>query len=86
MDEKTVIHSIRKTKCAVSAEEHNKFGGLGESIAHILGQNIPAPLEMVAVNDTFGESGTPEELMKKYGLDAENIVAKAERAISRKKS
>lgn len=85
LDEKAVIDSVRKTRCAVTAEEHNKFGGLGESIAHILTREVPAPLEMVAVNDTFGESGTPEELMKKYGLDAENIVQKAEKAIARKK-
>lgn len=85
LDENAVINSIRKTKCAVTAEEHNKFGGMGESIAHILAKEMPAPLEMVAVNDTFGESGTPEELMKKYGLDAENIVKQAEKAISRKK-
>lgn len=85
LDEKAVIRSILKTRCGVTAEEHNKFGGLGESIAHILTREVPAPLEMVAVNDTFGESGIPEELMKKYGLDAENIVRKAEKAIARKK-
>lgn len=84
LDEKAVIDSVLKTGCAVSAEEHNKFGGLGESIAHILTREIPSPLEMVAVNDSFGESGTPEELMKKYGLDAEHIVAQAQKAISRK--
>lgn len=84
LDEMTVIQSVRKTTCAVSAEEHNKFGGLGESIAHILTREIPVPLEMVAVNDSFGESGTPEALMKKYGLDAEHIVAQAEKAIKRK--
>ncbi len=85
LDEKAVINSVRKTKCAVTAEEHNKFGGLGESIAHIFTREFPAPLEMVAVNDTFGESGTPEELMKKYGLDAENIVMQVQKVIARKK-
>ncbi len=84
LDEKTVIESVLKTKCAVSAEEHNKFGGLGETIAHLLTREVPAPLEMVAVNDTFGESGTPEDLMKKYGLDAAHIVAQAEKSIQRK--
>lgn len=84
LDENAVIASIKKTGCAVSAEEHNKFGGLGESLAHIITREFPVPLEMVAVNDTFGESGTPEELMKKYGLDAEHIVMQAEKAISRK--
>lgn len=85
LDEKAIINSVRKTKCAVSAEEHNKFGGLGESISHVLTKNFPSPLEMVAVNDTFGESGTPEELMKKYGLDAENIIKQVEKVISRKR-
>lgn len=84
LDENAVIRSVRKTKCAVSAEEHNKFGGLGESIAHVLSIAIPAPLEMVAVNDTFGESGTPEELMKKYGLDADHIVEQAMKVVGRK--
>ncbi len=84
LDEAAVIASVRKTRCAVSAEEHNKFGGLGESIAHVLTRDYPAPLEMVAVNDSFGESGTPDELMKKYGLDAPDIVNAALRAIARK--
>jgi transketolase len=84
LDEAAVIASVRKTRCAVSAEEHNKYGGLGESIAHVLTRDYPAPLEMVAVNDSFGESGTPDELMKKYGLDAPDIVNAALRAIARK--
>lgn len=86
LDEAAVIASVRKTRCAVSAEEHNKFGGLGESISHVLTSNTPAPLEMVAVNDSFGESGTPDELMKKYGLDTPDIVNAALRAIARKTS
>jgi transketolase len=85
LDAAAVIESVRKTRCAVSAEEHNKFGGLGESISHVLTSEYPAPLEMVAVNDSFGESGTPDELMKKYGLDTPDIVHAALRAIARKK-
>jgi transketolase len=86
LDAKAVLESVRKTRCAVSAEEHNKFGGLGESISHVLTNEFPAPLEMVAVNDSFGESGTPDELMKKYGLDTPDIVNAALRAVARKKS
>src|SRR5262249_21329238 len=83
LDEKAVLDSVRKTRCAVSCEEHNKFGGLGESISHVLTSNDPTPLEMVAVNDSFGESGTPDDLMKKYGLDTPNVVEAALRAIAR---
>ncbi|HEU4716947.1 MAG TPA: transketolase C-terminal domain-containing protein [Bacteroidia bacterium] len=86
LDEEAVLQSVRKTRCAVSAEEHNKFGGLGECIANVLSKHTPAPLEMVAVNDSFGESGTPDELMKKYGLDTPDIVKAAEKAVSRKNS
>ena len=68
----------------VTAEEHMMLGGLGESIAQLLGRKLPTPLEMVAVNDSFGESGKPADLMKKYGLSSENIVAAAEKAIARK--
>lgn len=84
LDTEAVLQSVRKTKCAVSAEEHNRWGGLGESIASVLSGSFPAPLEMVAVNDSFGESGTPDELMKKYGLDSVDIVNAAMKAISRK--
>lgn len=84
LDAEAVLTSVRKTKCAVSAEEHNRWGGLGESIASVLAGNFPAPLEMVAVNDTFGESGTPDELMKKYGLDTVDIVNAAMKVIGRK--
>lgn len=84
LDVECVISSVRKTKCAVSAEEHNRLGGLGESIAGALTKEFPAPLEMVAVNDSFGESGTPDQLMTKYGLDAPNIVEAALKAIARK--
>ena len=85
LDEKAILDSIAVTGCLVSAEEHNIKGGLGESIASVLVRNRPVPQEFVAVMDTFGESGTPTELMAKYHLNAEAIVSKAERAISRKR-
>lgn len=85
LDEQAILASVRKTGCAVSAEEHNVWGGLGESIAHVLSAQHPAPLELVGVRDTFGESGTPDQLMEKYGLTAGHIVEAAERAMKRKK-
>lgn len=84
LDSEAVLTSVRKTGCAVSAEEHQLAGGLGESIAQLLVSQNPAPMEFVAVQDQFGESGTPAELMKKYGLSSENIV-KAARAVIQKK-
>lgn len=84
LDADAILKSVAKTGCAVSAEEHQRNGGLGDSIAQVLGMNQPAPLEYVAVNDSFGESGTPAQLMDKYGLNAEAIVAAAKRAIARK--
>ena len=84
LDVAAVLKSVEKTGCAVSAEEHMVFGGLGESIASVLSRDYPAPMEIVAVNDTFGESGTPEELMTKYGIDTPNVVEAAKKAISRK--
>jgi transketolase len=84
LDKVTVLDSVQKTGCAVSAEEHQLAGGLGESIAQLLARNTPVPMEMVAVMDTFGESGTPNELMKKYGLDTGDIVEAALRARERK--
>lgn len=84
LDEKAILASVRKTKCAVTAEEHQLNGGLGDSIAHVLSKNFPAPIEMVAVNDTFGESGTPADLMKKYGIDTPNIVEAVEKVLKRK--
>lgn len=84
LDEEAIIRSVSKTRCAVSAEEHMMNGGLGDSIAQILARRMPTPLEMVAVNDIFGESGTPNDLMVKYGLDTPNIVDAALRAIARK--
>src|SRR4051812_2713146 len=70
LDEKAILDSVKKTGCAVTAEEHNVLGGLGESIARTLGINLPTPLEMIGTQDTFGESGTPDQLMEKYGLTA----------------
>ncbi len=84
LDAQAVLDSARKTRCVVSAEEHQMNGGLGDSIAQLLARNLPLPMEMVAVQDSFGESGKPEELLVKYGLDTPHIVAAAERAISRK--
>ena len=84
LDEKAILKSVKKTGCAVSAEEHQIAGGLGDSIAQVLIQKHLAPLEYVGVKDSFGESGTPAQLMEKYGLTAKDIVAAAKRAIARK--
>jgi len=84
LDEKAILNSVKKTRCAVSAEEHQVTGGLGDSIAHVLSRHFPVPLEYVGVSDTFGESGTPDQLMEKYGLKAKNIVEKVLVAIKRK--
>jgi transketolase len=85
LDESAILESVRKTGCVVTAEEHQVYGGLGDSVANVLARNNPAPQEYVAVHDSFGESGTPDQLMKKYGLDAINIVEAVERVIARKK-
>jgi len=85
LDEAAVIASVTKTGCIVTAEEHQINGGLGDSIANVAARNYPAPHEYVAVMDTFGESGTPKQLLDKYGLTAASIVAAAERAVARKK-
>lgn len=84
LDAEAVLNSARKTRCVVTTEEHQMNGGLGDSIAQLLVRNMPLPLEMVAVNDSFGESGTPDQLLVKYHLDAPDIVAAAKKAISRK--
>ncbi|MHC5202916.1 transketolase family protein [Myroides sp. LJL119] len=84
LDEQAILKSVAKTGCVVTAEEHNFLGGLGESVARVLSLNNPLPQEFVAVEDTFGESGTPEQLMDKYGLNAAAIVVKAQTAIARK--
>jgi transketolase len=84
LDEAAILASVKKTGCVVTAEEHNFLGGLGESVARTLSLNHPTPQEFVATNDTFGESGTPEQLMEKYGLNAAAIVKASEKAIKRK--
>lgn len=84
LDDDAILNSVRKTKCIVTAEEHNYLGGLGESVARVLAQHQPTPQEFVATNDTFGESGTPEQLMEKYGLNAEAIIKATERVLTRK--
>ena len=84
LDEAAVIASIKKTKCAVTCEEHNIIGGMGDSIAQVAAKYLPIPIEYIGTNDTFGESGKPSELLTKYGLDAANIVAAAEKVIARK--
>lgn len=84
LDEKAVLQSVRKTGCAVSAEEHMRNGGLGELLAQTFTRNHPVPMEMIAVNDLFGESGKPEELLRKFNLDIPDIVQAAVKAVSRK--
>ena len=84
LDEAAILASVGKTGCVVTAEEHNRYGGLGESVAQVLTTNHPAPQEFVAVNDSFGESGTPAQLMEKYGLNAEAIEAAAKKVMGRK--
>lgn len=85
LDEEAILKSVGKTGCVVTAEEHQYNGGLGESVARVLGQNLPVPHEFVAVSDSFGESGTPDQLLEKYGLSPQDIFDKAKKAISRKK-
>lgn len=84
LDDEAILKSVAKTKCVVTAEEHQMNGGLGDSVAQLLSRHTPAPQEYVAVNDSFGESGTPDQLMTKYGLDTINIVEAAEKVIKRK--
>jgi len=84
LDEELIIKSVSKTSCVVTAEEHQINGGLGDSVAQLLARSNPAPIEFVAVMDKFGQSGKPERLMKHYGLDSENIIKSAKKAIERK--
>ena len=86
LDADAIVKSIIKTKCAVTAEEHNIIGGLGDSIAQVAAKNFPIPIEYVGTKDTFGESGKPLELLKKYGLDTPDIIAAAERVMAKKRS
>ncbi|MGY0392053.1 transketolase family protein [Bizionia sp. KMM 8389] len=84
LDADAILKSVAKTGCIVTAEEHNHLGGLGESVSRVLTTNNPVPQEFIATNDTFGESGTPAQLMDKYGLNATAIVKAAKTAINRK--
>lgn len=84
LDEDAVLNSIRKTRCAVTVEEHNIIGGLGDAIAQVAAKNFPIPIEYVGTKDTFGESGTPDQLLKKYGLDVPDIIAATEKVLSKK--
>ncbi len=84
LDSEAVIKSISKTRCAVTCEEHNILGGLGDSIAQVAARNFPIPIEYIGTNDTFGESGTPKQLLVKYGLDTPNIIQAVEKVLARK--
>jgi len=84
LDQDAILKSLRKTKCVVTAEEHMRNGGLGDAVAQVLAQHMPSPQEFVAVNDTFGESGTPNELLAKYGLETQDIVGAVKKVMARK--
>jgi transketolase len=84
LDKNAILESVKKTGCIVTAEEHNYFGGLGESVSRVLASEHPTPQEFVATNDTFGESGTPAQLMEKYGLNANSIIEKVNKVLKRK--
>jgi len=84
LDEEAILKSVSKTKCVVTAEEHMMHGGLGDAVAQVLARKLPTPHEYVAVNDSFGESGTPMELMAKYGIDTVNVVDAVKKVIGRK--
>jgi transketolase len=84
LDQAAILNSVGKTKCVVTAEEHMRNGGLGDAVAQVLAQHTPYPQEYVAVNDTFGESGTPDELLAKYGLETVDIVKAVKKALARK--
>jgi len=84
LDTEAILKSISKTKCAVTVEEHNVLGGLGDSIAQVAARNLPIPIEYIGTNDTFGESGKPVELLEKYGLSTSHIVGAVEKVMTRK--
>lgn len=84
LDEAAIINSLKKTRCAVTAEEHNVLGGMGDAVAQVAAKHFPVPIEYIGTNDTFGESGTPDQLLEKYGLTAKHIAEAAEKAMSRK--
>lgn len=85
LDTEAILNSIKKTGCAVTVEEHNVIGGMGDAVAQTAARHFPVPIEYIGTNDTFGESGTPKDLLKKYGLDTPNIVEAAEKVMKRKK-
>ena len=85
LDEEAILASIQKTGCAVTAEEHNVLGGMGDAVAQVASRHFPIPIEYVGTDDTFGESGTPDQLLEKYGLSVQHIVAAAEKTMGRKK-
>ena len=84
LDDKAILASVEKTGCIVTAEEHNYLGGLGESVSRVLAENLPTPQEFVATKDTFGESGTPAQLMDKYGLNRDAIITAVKKVVKRK--
>ncbi|MCH1473603.1 MAG: transketolase family protein [Bacteroidia bacterium] len=84
LDNEAILDAVASTQCVVTAEEHQMNGGMGDSICQLLSRNLPTPVEMVAVNDSFGESGKPSELLDKYGLGVKDVIAAAKRAIARK--
>lgn len=84
LDEQAILTSLRKTRCVVTAEEHMRHGGLGDAVAQVLARELPSPQEYVAVNDSFGESGTPMELMTKYGIDTIHILEAVQKVMARK--
>ncbi|MFM2307771.1 MAG: hypothetical protein RLZZ367_2440 [Bacteroidota bacterium] len=84
LDSEAILKSVAKTRCAVVCEEHNRIGGLGSSVATLLAQELPTPIEFVAVNDSFGESGTPDQLLTKYGLDTIDVVKAVQKVVKRK--
>ncbi len=86
LDEEAILASVAKTGCVVSAEEHQMHGGLGDSIAQLLARKNPVPMEYVAVNDSFGESGTPNELLEKYGLDTPDVIKAVRNVLKRKEA
>ena len=84
LDEQSILQSVSKTRCAVTAEEHQLNGGLGDAVCQVLSRNLPSPVEMIGVNNSFGESGTPALLMEKYRLNAKNIVQAVHKVLGRK--
>jgi transketolase len=84
LDEQAILQSAAKTKCVVTAEEHQLNGGLGDAVCQLLSRNMPTPVEMIGVNNSFGESGVPAQLMEKYGLNAKSIVEAVRKVMGRK--